>query len=226
MLRTIFVILRALACFLCLFTLMACDNSPEQEEAIPLIDQIQGSPTPEQLIVLEENTTLVSGIGTPNADGTFPESLTTIFKGSFKNPEGHGYALELGQDDTAFSAYAGLLPSPDPSPLPMQGIAAMHGNYSVIEVGKSDGERRDFGEPETTTGRITLRADFTFKTLQGSDDFLTVDGEFNGNAVTEDVFFNMRPATLVGSLGSDHAVGVFHGTDDVTAYIGGFLVER
>jgi hypothetical protein len=62
---------------------MACDNSPEQEEAIPLIDQIQGSPTPEQLIVLEENTTLVSGIGTPNADGTFPESLTTIFKPAF-----------------------------------------------------------------------------------------------------------------------------------------------
>lgn len=220
--RTVLILVGLLA----LSTLLAYANSQEKEEDIPLIDQIQGSPTPEQLIILEANTTLISGIGTPNANGTFPDSLATIFKGSFKNPEGHGYALELGQDDTDFSAYAGLLPSTDPGPLPLQGIAAMHGTYNVIEVGKSDGDRRDFAELETTTGRITLRADFRFNTLQVSDGILTVDGESSGNTVTGEVFFNARPATLAGRLGSDHAVGVFHGNDDVTAYIGGFLVER
>jgi len=137
----------------------------------------------------------VSGIRTPNADGTFDGALPTIFKGSFVNPEGHGYAFELGQDDTAFSAYAGLLPSADPGPLPLQGIATMSGAYNVIEVGKSDGEIREFGEPQTTSGRISLRADFLFKTLQGSDGVLTIDGDFTGNSVSGSAFFNQRAAS-------------------------------
>ncbi len=217
---------RSAAVTIALFGLAGCDNSLSSSEDVPLIDQIQGSPTPQQLALLEANTTLVSGIRTPNADGTFDGALPTIFKGSFVNPEGHGYAFELGQDDTAFSAYAGLLPSADPGPLPLQGIATMSGAYNVIEVGKSDGEIREFGEPQTTSGRISLRADFLFKTLQGSDGVLTIDGDFTGNSVSGSAFFNQRAATLVGELGSNHAVGVFHGTDDVTAYIGGFLVER
>jgi hypothetical protein len=206
---------------LCAVGASGCDNS----ESAQTDQQIVGDPTPEQLLVLEENTTLSSGFGTPNADGTFSESLATIFKGDYKDAAGNGYALELGQKDTAFSAMVGLLPDTTVGPLPTKGIASMRGVYQVAEVGKSQGDTQKYGDPLITSGRITLRADFEFGTLEGSDGVLTVDGSFSSNALTGSAYFNERQAALTGLVGEERAVGVFHGTDDATTFAGGFLVE-
>ncbi len=207
---------------LILVSLAGCDNSADDT---PPTD-FEASPTADQLAEFEENTTLRSGIATPKADGTFSGSFATIFKGGFEDRDGNGYAFELGREGTAFSAFGGILPGTDLGPLPTSGLASMSGAYQIHEVGKSDGEERDYGGIQSTTGRITIRADFDYNTLQGNDGVLNIDGTFSGDTLTGAAYFNQRPAVLVGKVGGDSAVGVFHGTDDATAYVGGFLVER
>lgn len=202
--------------------IVACDNSEQDTQP----DQFTGTLTPEQLLVLEANTTLRSGVSTPNVEGTFDSSLSAILKGNYQDDLGNGYAFELGRDGTAFSAMVGLLPSTDVGSLPLTGVASMSGDYQVIEVGKSAGDLREYGEPVKTTGRVVLLADFKFGTLNGSDDTLNVDGQFSDKALTGNVYFNGRQATLSGEIGGSRAVGIFHGFDSATTYVGGFVVDR
>ncbi len=202
--------------------LAGCDNS----DAAANDTATSGTPTAAQLAAMEANTTFSTGFGTPNADGTFSGSLATLFKGSYKAGTGNGYALELGRNETAFSARVGLLPGTSGGTLPLSGIASMSGAYQVAEVGKSQGEDIEYGEPQVTSGRITLRADFQFGTLQGSDGVLTVDGVFSGANLTGSTYFNAREAALAGVVGTDRAVGVFHGSDDTSAFVGGFITDR
>lgn len=207
---------------LLLFGVLGCDNS--EEDAAPV--DYDMTPTLDQLAEFEANTTFASSFGTPKANGTFSTSLRTIFKGGFQDDEGNGYAFEIGREGTAFSAVGGVLSGTDLGAVPPSGLATMHGTYEVHEAGKSDGAIRDYGTVQSTRGRISLRADFTFNTLQGSDGTLTVDGTFSGSELAGSAFFNKRPAALAGEVGSGSAVGVFHGSDDATAYVGGFFVER
>ncbi|MGB7317249.1 MAG: hypothetical protein WBC85_04710 [Planktotalea sp.] len=202
--------------------LAACDNS----NAGGNDDVISGTPTAAQLAELEAKTVLVSGFGTPRADGTFSTSLATIFKGSYKDANGNGYALEIGRDETTFSARVGLISGTDGGDLPTSGIASMRGVYQVAEVGKSQGDAREYGEPVVTSGRITLRADFEHGTLQGNDEALSIDGVFSGKSLTGNAYFHARQAMLGGQVGEDRAVGIFHGADDASTFVGGFLVER
>lgn len=152
--------------------------------------------------------------------------MRTIFKGGFQDDAGNGYAFELGREGTAFSAVAGILEATDLGALPPTGFAAMRDPYEIHEVGKSDGVNREYGGVQPTRGRITLRADFTFGILQGTGDVLAIDGKFSGEMVTGSAFFNKRAAALTGQVSARSAVGVFHGADDATAFVGGFLVER
>ena len=212
-----------LVAVVCLLFAAACDNSGSEVEAPP---SFQGDPTPEQLADFEANTTLRSASGTPNADGTFSASLTTLFKGGFRDADGNGYAVEIGRDGANFSAVGGLLSGTSAGDLPLRGIASMRGVYQVAEVGISEGDTRKYGEVVTTSGRITLRADFEFGTLEGSDKILTVRGTFSDKTLTGAAYFNTKPAALTGQVGEGRAIGVFHGTDSATAFVGGFLVER
>ena len=213
--RTLFLLLLCLA-------LASCDNAEDETEQT----DFDATPTEEQLAKFEANTTLTSDFGTPKADGTFNASLRTIFKGKFQNDAGNEYAFELGREGTAFSAVGGILEETDLGALPPTGFAAMSGPYEIHEAGKSDGVSREYGDVQSTRGRITLRADFTFGTLQGTDEVLTIDGTFSDKMVTGSAFFNKRAAALKGQVGASSAVGVFHGADDATAFVGGFLVER
>ncbi|WP_139816262.1 hypothetical protein [Planktotalea arctica] len=212
---------RAIALF-CALGAMGCDNSNMDQEDTIVFD----NPTPAQLAVMEANTTLRSGFGVPRADGTFSASLPTIFKGGYEDASGNGVAVEIGRDGTDFSAYGGLLPGSDAGILPTLGIASMSGVYQVAEVGKSQGDTRKYGEVVTTSGRITLRADFQFGTLEGDDGTLIVRGSFSDKNLTGAAFFNQKAAALSGLVGQDRAIGVFHGTDDASAFAGGFLVDR
>ena len=202
--------------------LSGCDNSNTGQSD----DVINGTPTAEQLAALEANTTLSSGFGIPRADGTFSNSLATIFKGSHKDQAGNGYALELGQKDNAFSARVGLFKGTTGGDLPTSGTATMRGTYQVAEVGKTQGEDIEYGEPVVTSGSLMLRADFEYGTLQGSDEVLTIDGTFSDSFLHGSAYFNAHEADLSGKVGEDRAVGVFHGTDDTSAFAGGFLVAR
>lgn len=214
--------LRFLPLALAMVALMGCDNSASDEDDLV----VNGIPTPEQLERMEANTTLSAGFGTPRANGTFSASLETIFKGGFKDDAGNGYAIELGRDGTAFSAQVGLLAGSSVGVLPSSGIAAMRGAYQIAEVGKSQGSDRDYGEPVLTTGRVTLRADFEYGTLQGSDNTLTIDGTFSGKALKGKAYFKTRSAALSGEVGGERAIGIFQGTDDASTYAGGFLVTK
>lgn len=211
---------RALLLSLCL--LAACDNSKSDD------DEIIGDPTPEQLARLEENIVLTSGFVQPAADGTFTYDHNPIFTGSYKDGDGNGFAYQVGKSDDTFAAISGLLPGSTGGDLPLSGHASMSGAYRVAEIGKSNDEGREYGEAVVTNGRITLRADFSFGTLQGSDteSGFVVDGTFSTGALTGQVFYNERAATLSGQIGRERAIGAFHGTDSDTAMSGGFLVSR
>lgn len=152
--------------------------------------------------------------------------MTTILKGSYNDDKGNGFAYQLGRDGTAFSAFVGVLPATDVGTLPASGLASMSGVYQIYEVGKSEGVVRDYGAIATTKGRITIRADFDLGTLQGKDDNLNIDGTFKGKTLSGSAFFKKRPAALSGEVGGSRAVGVFHGTDDATTFVGGFVVDR
>lgn len=215
--------LRALAFAMSALALGACDNSQVAQQSSTLIN---GSPSDADVADLEANLTLSTQFATPNADGQFSTTIDTIFNGSYKDANGNGYAVEISRKDTAFNAQVGVLRSTASADLPLIGGASMHGNYQVAEVGKSDGDLRDFGEVVVTEGRLSLFADFEFKTLRGSSDDLIIDATFAGKDLTGNAFFKERQAALAGQIGSDNAIGVFHGSDDASAFVGGFVVER
>ncbi|MEP5151640.1 hypothetical protein [Planktotalea sp.] len=212
----------ALLALLAWLSLGACDNSQTaQSDTL-----INGTPTDAELADLDANISLSTHFATPNADGKFSTTIDTIFNGSFEDDSGNGYAVEISRKDTAFNAKVGVIQSSDPGDFPINGGANMQGSYQVAEVGKSDGDFREFGEVAVTEGRISLYADFEHGTLHGDSDDLIIDGLFTSNTLTGNAYFKQREADLTGLVGEDRAIGVFHGSDAATAFVGGFLVER
>lgn len=225
---------RAAFAFLISVALAGCDNSSSdtaaQSDAVQTVTSSGGalntnSLTGAELADIERNTTFISGFATPNADGTFSTSLTPAFTGSFKDSDEYGFAYEVTRLGTSLGARSGLLPGTQVGDLPTTGMAAMSGIWNAAEIGKTDGQGRDYGEPVRASGRITLRADFLYGTLEGETDDFRVLGRFDSAILQGNAYFKDRPAALSGLIGRDRAIGVFHGTDSDTAYSGGFYVS-
>jgi len=219
----------------CCAALAGCDNSQSQttvagDAALNEVTNSGGALngnflSADDLALIESQASFASGFATPNADGTFSGTLTPAFTGSFKDADGNGFAYEVSRTGTALGAQAGILPGTQVGDLPPTGFAAMSGVWNLAEIGKTNGTGREFGEALQYSGRITLRADFDFGTLEGDSEDLRVLGTFDSTVLTGDVFFQDRPAALTGRIGADRAVGAFHGANGDVSFSGGFFVE-
>lgn len=217
--------------------LAACDNSDPQTAVAPstAVNTVLTSGgalngnglSAADLAAIEAQTTLSSNFATPNASGGFSGSLTPAFTGSYKDGDGNGFAYEVNRLGTDLGAQAGILRGSEVGTLPSTGMAAMSGVWNVAEIGKTNGTGREYGEAVQYSGRITLRADFEFGTLEGDtdDEVLRVLGRFDSTVLTGEVYFEGREAALTGRIGQDRAIGAFHGSDDDAAFAGGFYAE-
>ena len=88
-------------------------------------------------------------------------------------------------------------------------------------------------------GNISLTADFNAGTLTGSGtgldlgsfslllngNQLSVDGTLNGTALSGTVTYDGVTGPLQGLVGSDEAIGAFHGHNDSQLFAGGFIAN-
>jgi hypothetical protein len=70
-----------------------------------------------------------------------------------------------------------------------------------------------------------LLADFEGLTLQGSAEGLSIDGTFGTDVLVATVTYNGVPGQVFGLVGADTFIGAFHGSDDDSAFAGGFVAE-
>lgn len=208
-------------CGVALCVLLGCDNSDAARGA-----STSGTPSDEELAALEAQTTLTTQFRRPDANGSYSKSLSSLFRGSYRDGDGNGYAIGLDRNGTDITALVGLLPGTTGGSLPASGTASMSGRYHVAEISKSNDQGRDYAEPHFTLGQIRLNVNFAQGILRGSDGTLSIDASFQSKHLQGQAVFNGRGAVLDGRIGTDRAVGVFHGTDSDTAMVGGFMVTR
>lgn len=158
---------------------------------------------------------------------------TQVYRTSLNS--GSGYAIQTGAiPNEGLFAVAGLLPNTTVTN-PPSGTASYNGTYNLIEINNiniSGGEIR--GTPALRSEPLTLIANFANDKLVddgGSD--LQVNGTVNGTDIGGTVTYNGVQGNLDGLIGSNRAIGAFHGegnvgpgTSDDYMYAGGFIANR
>ncbi|MEE9453325.1 MAG: hypothetical protein V3V13_02940 [Paracoccaceae bacterium] len=168
-----------------------------------------------------------SSFNAPDASGNYSTSLTSTESGKDVDVTGRGYAYIVGiRDGNSFQGYAGLIPGATVIAPPAAGTAAMAGTYQVARItGISLNGNLLTGTPvPAVSAPITLTADFGAGTLAGSSPFLTVNGTFSGETLGGSVVYRGLNGSLTGLVGSDRAIGAFHGNNATDIYAGGFYV--
>lgn len=174
--------------------------------------------------IIDDNTD--SRFDTPSASGSFASVSNGSSGGIFVN--GQGFAFEAGaSNDTGLIAVSGLLPSTTVSAPPVSGSAVYNGRYELVRVSSfslnyDTNEISGFALQDS--GDISLTANFDSSKLTGSSGDLSVNGDINGVNLDGSVRYKDVRGTLDGLIGSDKAVGVFHGNDSDEIYAGGFYV--
>lgn len=169
--------------------------------------------------------TLSSGFNAPNIGEDYVSVFNNERGGGYSEPDGDGFAYRLGgvPVEGGLRAEAGLIPSTDVSARPVTGSGQYVAIYEFVEISNVavvDGQTR--GTLGGGTGTITLQADFDRGTLRGSNGPLAVNGRLNGVDLTGQVTVNGVSGALDGLAGGDQTFGVFHGTDEDSAFAGGF----
>lgn len=177
-------------------------------------------------VIRDQNTT--SRFATLNADGSFPSALTGTIRGADQNVDGDGYAYRIGsRNREGLFAEAGLLPGSDVLPAPTSGTAVYAGRFELAEItGINLSAESIYGFSQLHEGPIQLRADFDAATLRGRADDLVVTGSLDGEMLGGTVTWDGVQGLLAGRVGSDTALGVFHGDNGATIYAGGFVADR
>ena len=81
------------------------------------------------------------------------------------------------------------------------------------------------GRAGRESGVINLTADFDAGTLTGSTGGLEVNGRMTGSDLGGGVSYRGVRGGLDGLVGSDQAIGAFHGNNADLIYSGGFLTD-
>ncbi|WP_162561642.1 hypothetical protein [Yoonia vestfoldensis] len=174
--------------------------------------------------IIDNNTG--SRFVTPSATGAISDPAAGNER--IVNISGNGYAYEAGNARNGdIVAVAGIIPgtSASPTPGPDHGSTTYSGRYEMVTVGGfflNDGKVVGFSRPEA--GDIALSVDFAARTIRGTADDLTVNGEFNGNVLSGNVRYDGISGDLRGVMGGDKAVGAFHGESSERIFAGGFYV--
>ena len=170
-----------------------------------------------------------SGFKTPIAEGVMSgnSNSNVAFGGDGSPVTGNAYSYQAGGiKDEGFQAYSGIVPGADVSAPPTTGTATMTGRYevAVVEGIFTTGETVN-GLGGTRSGSLTLEANFANGTLVGSGGQLSVDGTFSGTTLSGTATYDGLSGPLRGLVGSDEAIGVFHGNSDSAVHAGGFIVN-
>lgn len=142
----------------------------------------------------------------------------------------NGYAYAAGAiKDEGFQAYAGLTPGVSVSAPPASGTATMTGTFEVASVTaiSVNGDSLS-GFSSIDTGTLSLSADFGAQTLTGTGSglrTLQINGTFSGDTLSGRAIYNGLSGPLTGRVGSNEAIGVFHGDSDSAVHAGGFIVN-
>lgn len=140
---------------------------------------------------------------------------------------GSGFAYAAGSVyGDGLKAVSGITTSSSVAPAPAAGSTVFSGRYELFQVdGISLSGSQITGFRTQQTGSINLTANFGTGTLTGSSGNLSIDGRFSGEDLKGDVTYRGVDGDLTGLVGSDKAVGAFHGNDADLIYAGGFLVN-
>jgi len=176
---------------------------------------------------------------TPNSSGSIFRTDSGRQSGSdFSSVTGNGYGYELGVvSNDGLQTFSGIVPGASVSAQPPGGTVVMTGSFEVgvIDAVFVSGDIAR-GTPYIDSGSLTLTADFGAKTLTGSstgrssglfrnNNPISVDGRFEGTALTGRVIYDGVSGPLTGLVGGNEAIGVFHGHNDGQSHAGGFIVN-
>lgn len=175
-----------------------------------------------------------SGFRSVSASGTVSgvsSTSTNVRSGSdFSSVTSNGYAYAAGAvKDEGFQAYAGIASGASVSPPPVTGSATLTGTFEVATVTTifKNGDNLN-GFSSFDSGPLSLSANFDAKTLTGTGSGtreLEINGTFSGDKLSGTAIYNDVSGPLTGLIGSNEAIGVFHGNSDSDIHAGGFIVD-
>ena len=141
--------------------------------------------------------------------------------------QGDGFSYRVGSAvGGGFIGQAGLIPGSDVLPAPATGSASYTGRWELAKVTSIFIEGGNInGFSSTDSGTITLLADFDDGSISGASGGLSIDGNVSGGQLSGDVTYNGTEGDLTGIIGSDQAIGAFHGNDGNQIFAGGFVTE-
>ena len=168
-----------------------------------------------------------SAFRTPSASGSFGSALDNQRSGVETNADGDGFAYRTGgEDGEGFIAEAGILPGSDVIQGPPSGNVFYSGTWELARItGINISGDEIYGFSATDGGAIILEADFGDNTLTGASGDLSIDGRISGGQLDGTVTYLGVDGALDGLVGSDTAVGAFHGDSGSTIYAGGFVAD-
>ena len=183
-----------------------------------------------------------SGFATPDASGDLSRVDSGARSGSdFSALTGNGYGNQVGAvDDDGLQGFAGLVSGATVSAPLTTGSTTMTGDFelAVIDFIIQNGTSVT-GQSTLDRGNLTLNVDFENRRVTGGgtgldggisnivldNNVLAVDGQFVGDALTGTVTYDGVSGPLRGLVGSNEAIGAFHGHSDNQVHAGGFIVN-
>lgn len=184
-----------------------------------------------------------SGFARPSSTGGLSETSRGRDGNDFSSLTGNGYGYQVGTvSGQGLQAFAGIVPGASVAAPPASGTAQLNGRFEVafIDFILVNGAGTSVsGQSSLDSGTLSLTADFANGTLRGSgtgvdgrfvnislaENTLLVDGRFDGEALTGTVTYDGVSGPLTGLVGSNEAIGAFHGHTDGQVHAGGFIVN-
>lgn len=169
----------------------------------------------------------VSKFTEPTAAGVYTDTRDNERFGSDIELDGDGYAYRTGNRPSGgFIGEAGIIPGTAVAAAPTSGIVVYSGTFELARItGINLSGNTLYGFSSYDGGALTLTGDFDTNTLSGSSGLLTVNGTIASGTLDGTVTYNGLTGPLDGVIGSDRAVGVFHGDSSSQIFAGGFMLD-
>ena len=182
-----------------------------------------------------------SSFATPSSSGRLSEASDGRTGSDFSFLTGNGYAYQVGAvSNDGLQGFAGIVPGAEVTAAPATGSAQFTGTFEVALIGSILTYNTEVsGQTTFDAGTITLTADFDDNTLTGGgtgvdggsfnyllrENVLTIDGDLSGSTLTGTATYRGVTGPLRGLVGSNEAIGAFHGHTDSQVHAGGFIAN-
>ena len=178
-----------------------------------------------------------TGFATPSSAGTLSVLDSVTRDGDVTSPiTGNTYAFQVGSiEGRGLQGFAGIAPGATVQEATGSEVATLNGTFQVgvIDSVNTSGSLVS-GTATSDIGGISLTADFGAGTLTGSGsginpslngNTLEIDGTINGDKLSGSATYMGVTGPLDGLVGTDEAIGVFHGHTDNQLHAGGFIAN-